>query len=129
VTPFYGTYNITFTKISDTGCDYPIGPSGQLKLSGNPDGSMFEADVLDRGSVRQYRGGTMNVDGTFTGKGSGLAIGFTSATAVPKPEHEFVGTIDGTVTGNAVLAFERMTLTVGCAVNPQNVVLELKGTK
>jgi len=129
VTEFYGTYNITFTKVSDSGCDYPIAPSGQLKLSGNPDGSGFMADVLDRGSVREYRGGTMNIDGTFTGKGSGLAIGFTGGTAGAKPEHEFVGTIDGTVTGNAVTAFERMTLTVGCAVNPQSVVLELKGTK
>ena len=72
----------------------------------------------------------MNIDGTFTGKGSGLAIGVNRVDPENvRPEHEFVGTIDGTVVGNAVTAYERMTLTVGCAVNPQNVVLELKGTR
>lgn len=130
MTQFYGLFNITFTKTFDSGCNYPIAPTGQLRLSGNETGTTFLADVLDRGSVREYRNGSMNADGSFTGKGSGLAIGFTGGIAEDvKPDHEFVGTITGQVVGNAVTAREDMTLTLGCATSPQTVILELKGTK
>ncbi len=130
VTQFYGLYHITFSKVFDSGCNYPFAPSGQLRLSGNDTGTTFLAEVLDRGSVREYREGTMNADGSFSGKGSGLAVGVSGAVGEDlKPDHNFVGTITGQVTGNAVTARENMTLTLGCAVNPQTVVLELKGTR
>jgi hypothetical protein len=101
VTAFYGRFLVTFTLISTDPCG-TIGPPGTLTLSGNSDGSGFAADVGDRGGVVQFRGGVMNLDGSFS---ANIVPGINVPLRVPSHLVNS-GVITGQVVGNNVTAQE-----------------------
>lgn len=120
---------MTFTKVRDDGCSIAGAATGTLKLSGNPDGSGFRAEVNHPsiGLVRGYMG-TIRVDGSFNGTGAGITPGAIGRTLDVQPAHEYEGTIVGQVIGNNVTATETLTITVGCAGRPI-VVYNIAGSK
>ena len=129
VTPFYGVYDVTFTETRNDGCNNLVAAkTGTLTLSGNPDGSNFRAEVFQPANgLRRVYSGTMSIDGTFNGSGSGITPGSLPAATV-KPAHEFVGTISGKVTGITVDATETLRITLGCTGQPI-VAYRLQGSK
>jgi ribosomal protein S28E/S33 len=110
VTPFYGTFNVTFSIAQQT-CEFPItpGPAGQLVLSGRPDGTNFEAKIIERGTDRTYRG-VMQLDGRFSGNASGPIPGFGPVIL----KHDFSGVLEGRVTGGSVTAIENIVYDAPC---------------
>ena len=47
LTSFYGTYNVKFVKVRDTGCDVWFADEGTIELSGNLDGSNLSIVVFE----------------------------------------------------------------------------------
>lgn len=110
VSSLYATYGITF-NVRQQNCSTIVfpGPTGQISLRGNPDGSDLTVTVTERGASRDYRG-TMNPDGSFGGSGSGVILGFGPNI---RP-HDFSGSIQGRVTGTSISGTESMTYGAPC---------------
>jgi Carboxypeptidase regulatory-like domain len=103
----YGTFAVSLTLVSDT-CEFPPGPgsSGTIRLSGSADGSVFSFVITERGTTRTYSG-SMDPDGSFTGKGSGLFAG--SKPLVRLVRHDFTGRVSGRVGGRNIDGSENVT--------------------
>lgn len=75
VSPFFGTFNITANKVTDTGCNFLPSFTGQLQLSGNTvGGNNLTARMVER--LTRLYAGTVQFDGSFSGSGSGNLDGF-----------------------------------------------------
>jgi len=121
VSHFYGTFNVRYTKISDTGCDVSFASSGTFELVGNASGSDVRMRINER-VEREYRGG-IDTNGRFSGTSSGVILTGLDI----DPNHDYDGVLTGQVTGNSVLANERITFGLGCPGNV--VVLEISGNR
>ena len=71
--PWYGTYNISL-RVVHQNCSTPgfPAPTGQLRLTGNPDGTGLTVTIVERGTAREYGNGRLRADGSFTALGGGL---------------------------------------------------------
>jgi len=108
LTVFYGRFQVTYKLVSTDPCG-TVGPPGTLTLSGNPDGSNFEADVSENGGIVPYTPGQMNSDGTFSAP---IVTGSQFPVRVPFHTTQS-GSISGQVVGDTVTA----TTTVVIAPN------------
>lgn len=109
VTSFSGLFNITATKIIDTGCNFSPSFSGQTELSVSSDGSRVVARMIER-LTRPYTG-TIDSNGSIKTSGSGN-IG----------ARQYVGTLDGRRIGNSFSGVETLNLSTGCANGGQGQV-------
>lgn len=139
VTQFYGTFNVRYTKVSDTGCDVTFATSGTFTIVGNTSGSDVRLRINER-VEREYRG-TMSTSGRFDGTSSGVILtgdfvdlsneasgGPSDAVSFWAPGgHDYTGVLTGQVSGNSVSGSERITFGLGCPGNV--VVLEIAGNK
>ena len=98
----------------DTGCNFQAGFVGQLRLTGNNDGSNLMAQLVER-LTRTYQG-AMTSNGSFNATGTGNLDGFI-----------YSGTIFGQVTGNSVTGTETMNFSAGCP--GRQVIYGFTGTK
>lgn len=112
LTPLFGTYNIALSVTRQV-CSTPVtpDPTGLMSISGNADGSNLTVTITERGVARSY-GGSMSGDGSFRGNGGGFIPGI--AGIIDRQQHDFSGSIQGRVTGNAVSAGESMTYGAPC---------------
>ena len=108
----YGTFAVSLTLVSDT-CEFPPGPgsSGTIKLSGSADGSVFSFVITERGTTRTYSG-SMDPDGSFSGKGSGLFAGSIPLDRLVR--HDFTGRVTGRVSGRNIDGSENVTFGDPC---------------
>jgi hypothetical protein len=97
----FGSFNITATKSSDTGCNFSNSFTGQLQLSGNTDGSSATARMIER-LTRAYAG-AMQSNGSYSGTGTGNLDGFI-----------YSGSMTAQVTGNLIQGTETLNFTAGC---------------
>jgi hypothetical protein len=114
VSSLYGTFNMSATKTSDSGCNFNQSFTGQAQISGNTDGSRIAVTVMERLS-RAYSG-SMQSNGTFSASGSGNLDGYA-----------YSGQISGQVSGNSVQATEVLYFSSGCP--GKQVVYRISGSK
>jgi hypothetical protein len=117
LTPLFGTFNISATKSSDTGCNFAQSFTGQLQLSSpSKDGSDVTAKMIE--TLTRIYSGTMATSGAYTATGTGNLNGFI-----------YSGTLSGSVTngGASTSGTETLNFTAGC---PGRVVIyQFTGTK
>ncbi len=103
LTPEFGTFNISATKVTDTGCSFSPSFTGQLQISGNKDGSGLTIRMIER-LTRVYTG-TMQSNYSYVVAGTGNLDGFG-----------YAGTITGQVGsgGTTVQGTETLTFNSGC---------------
>jgi hypothetical protein len=114
VSSLYGTFNMSATKTSDSGCNFNQVFTGQVQISGNTDGSRVVVSVMERLS-RTYSG-SMQSNGMFSASGSGNLDGYA-----------YSGQISGQVSGNSVQATEVLYFSSGCP--GKQVVYRISGSK
>jgi len=116
LTALYGTFNITATKSSDTGCNFAPSFTGQLQLSANKDGTAATYKMIER--LTRIYAGTVATNGTFTGTGTGDLSGFT-----------YNGSISGQIStgGTSLTGSETLNFTAGCP--GRTVIYQFTGTK
>lgn len=127
---YYGTFNIAFTVIQDT-CEFPAppDPTARLEFAGQPNGTSLSIKITEpnRGS-RTYVSGRMNADGTFSATLPPPTLWPGDALAdVIRPFHDVGGTIQGTVSGNAISGTE--TLVYGAPCPGKLISVRLTGNK
>lgn len=132
MTQFYGRYNVTFTKLRDTGCNIGFSNAGQVTLAGNSSGSDLNVTIFERAD-RFYRG-SIDTSGSFSGRGSGLVPGVIGLVPGVRPRdfspaHEFVGDVRGHVRGNSIEGVELLVITVGCPRGVEQVDLAFQGNR
>ena len=114
VTAMYGNFNITASRVTDTGCNFNPSFSGQVQLSGNTDGSSTTIRMIE--SLTRTYSGTMDTSGKYSGSGSGNLNGFA-----------YSGQITGAVSGNSIQGDETLNFSSGCP--GKQVVYHFTGSK
>ncbi len=84
ISRFYGNYQVSFTKILDTGCNITFAESGMVVLFGDGNPSNLRIEVTER--ARRDYSGSFESDGHFTASGKGVTPGVL---------HEYEGSIRG----------------------------------
>jgi hypothetical protein len=103
VSSLLGIFNISATKITDTGCNFATSFVGQVSLSGNKDGTALTIRLIEQ--LTRIYNGTMQASGSYSGTGSGNLGGFNYNGTVAGA----VGSGGATITGQETLNF-----TTGC---------------
>ena len=110
-----GTFNISATKTTDTGCNFAPSFTGQVQISGNSNGTNLTARMIER-LTRIYQT-TYSGSGSYSGTGSGNLDGFI-----------YNGTIAlATVGGNTIQGTETLNFTSGCP--GRQVIYQFTGSK
>jgi uncharacterized protein YjdB len=109
-----GTFNVSASKSTDTGCNFSNSFTGQVQLSGNSDGTSLTARMIER--LTRVYAGTMAPQGSFSSSGTGDLNGFS-----------YSGTLTGQVTGNTIQGVETLNFTTGCP--GRQVVYQFSGSK
>lgn len=99
-----GTFNVSATKTTDTGCNFSPGFTGQVTLGGNRDGTALAVRIVEQ--VTRTYNGTLQSNGVYSANGSGNLNGFN-----------YTGTVAGAVGGGGatITGQETMNFTTGCA--------------
>jgi len=116
LTALFGTFNISATKTTDTGCNFNQTFTGQFQVAANKDGSSATYKLIER-LTRAYSG-TVSSNGTYAGTGTGNLDGFI-----------YNGTIAGQIssTGSSVTGTETLNFTAGCP--GKMVIYQFTGNK
>lgn len=110
-----GTYNVTASKTTDTGCNFLSGFNGQFQISGNTDGTSATFRMLER-LTRAYTGTVQVATGTFSATGSGDFDGFA-----------YTGSVSGQGTATTIQGIETLNFSTGCP--GRQVVYSFTGTR
>lgn len=116
VTALQGTFNISATKNTDTGCNFSSSFTGQVQVSGNADGTSQTIRMIER--LTRVYSGTLQTTGTYSGTGTGNLDGF-----------QYSGTITGQISsdGRTIQGIETLNFSTGC---PNRVVAyQFSGSK
>lgn len=124
----YGTYNISLRVVHQV-CSTPVvpAPTGQLRLTGNPDGTRLTVTIVERGTAREYGNGRLRADGSFSAVGGGLIPGLSGGRSVGPGDvnrHDFTGSISGRVSGGRVEGAENMTYGAPCPGGTLNIAFD-----
>ena len=98
---FFGTFNGTATRQSDTCGNFVPSFPAQIVITGNNDGSNLTARMVER-LTRIYTG-TMQTSGAFNTTGTGNLDGFI-----------YSGTLTGTATATSITGTETLNFSAGC---------------
>ena len=116
LTALYGTFNISASKTSDTGCNFSQTFTGQFQVTANKDGSGGVFTLKER--LTRVYSGTVATNATYSGVGSGNLDGFA-----------YTGTITGQIgsNGSTVSGTETLNFTAGCP--GKTVIYQFTGSK
>lgn len=111
-----GTYNISATKTTDTGCNFSQSFTGQTQISGNSNGTNLTLRMIER--LERIYASSLQVGHSYSGTGTGNLDGFI-----------YNGTINAQVTGGGTIiqGTETLNFTSGCP--GRQVIYQFTGSK